>query len=272
MDKSFSEIDYFVSVSFAISKKCYIFAEKSRTDMIKTENERGSVLQSVLFNGQTGIEHFCSMRDCKHPGQGVWMPQQVHGTTIVVVDAYTPMDMDLERQPVDADAVITREKGMWIGVHTADCVPVLLYDPVQEVVAAVHAGWRGTVGHIVLLTLQKMREEMGCRMSDVLGMIGPSISPMAYEVGEDVADAFVKAGRGDCVRRSLWGPNGKLLLPKPHIDLWQSNVMDMMEAGMDLLHIDCTPWCTFGHSNVVFSARKEGIGTGRIVSAISLKR
>ena len=110
--------------------------------MIKIENERGSVLQSVLFNGQTGIEHFCSMRDCKHPGQGVWMPQQVHGTTIVVVDAHTPMDMDLERQPVDADAVITREKGMWIGVHTADCVPVLLYDPVQEVVAAVHAGWR----------------------------------------------------------------------------------------------------------------------------------
>jgi hypothetical protein len=117
-----------------------------------------------------------------------------------------------------------------------------------------------------------MRGEMGCRMPDVLGMIGPSISPMAYEVGEDVADAFVKAGRGDCVRRSLWGPNGKLLLPKPHIDLWQSNVMDMMEAGMDLQHIDCTPWCTFEHSKEVFSARKEGIGTGRIVSAISLKR
>ena len=240
--------------------------------MIKTENERGSVLQSVLLNGQTGIEHFCSMRDCKHPGQGVWMPQQVHGTTIVVVDAHTPMDKELVRQTVEADAVITREKGMWIGVQTADCVPVLLYDPVQGVAAAVHAGWRGTVKHIVGLTLQKMRDEMGCLMQDVYAMVGPSISPEAYEVGEEVADAFRTAGRGDCVLRSLWGPNGKQLLAKPHIDLWQCNVRDLMEMGVDLQHIDCTPWCTFEHYREIFSARREGIGTGRIVSAICLKR
>ena len=200
------------------------------------------------------------------------MPQQVHGTTIVVVDANTPMDMNLERQPVEADAVITREKGMWIGVHTADCVPILLYDPVQMVVAAVHAGWRGTVQHIVRLTLQKMRDEMGCRISDLFAMVGPSISPEAYEVGEDVAEAFVNAGRGDCVLRAIWGPNGKQPLSKPHIDLWQSNVMDMLEAGVDLQHIDCTPWCTYEHYKEIYSARREGIGTGRIVSAISLKR
>ena len=240
--------------------------------MIKSKNERGSVLQSVLFNGQSGIEHFCSMRDCKRAGEGVWMPQQVHGTTIVEVDAHTPMDTDLERQPVEADAVITREKGMWIGVHTADCVPVLLYDPVQEVVAAVHAGWRGTVGHIVCQTLRKMCEDMGCRMSDVLAMVGPSISPEAFEVGEEVAQAFVNAGREDCVQRALWGTDGKRLLAKPHIDLWQSNVMDMLEAGLDLLHIDCTPWCTYEHYQEIYSARREGIGTGRMVSAICLKR
>ena len=240
--------------------------------MIKTENERGAILQSQLLNQQTGIEHFCSMRTCKNPGRGIWMPQQVHGTTIVVVDTNTPMDMNLERQPVEADAVITREKGMWIGVHTADCVPILLYDPVQMVVAAVHAGWRGTVQHIVRLTLQKMRDEMGCRISDLFAMVGPSISPEAYEVGEDVAEAFVNAGRGDCVLRAIWGPNGKQLLSKPHIDLWQSNVMDMLDAGVDLQHIDCTPWCTYEHYKEIYSARREGIGTGRIVSAISLKR
>ncbi|MBR5716118.1 MAG: peptidoglycan editing factor PgeF [Bacteroidales bacterium] len=240
--------------------------------MIKTENERGSILQSQLLNQQTGIEHFCSTRDCKNPGRGIWMPQQVHGTTIVVVDAKTPMDMNLERQPVDADAVITREKGMWIGVHTADCVPILLYDTQQMIVAAVHAGWRGTVQHIVRLTLQKMHDKMGSAMPDVMAMIGPSISPEAYEVGEDVAEAFVSAGRGDCVLRAIWGPNGKQLLSKPHIDLWQSNVMDMIEAGIDLQHIDCTPWCTFEHYKEIYSARREGIGTGRIVSAIRLKR
>lgn len=240
--------------------------------MVKSENERGSVLQSQLLNQQTGIEHFCSMRECKDAGQGVWMPQQVHGTTIVVVDAHTPMDVNLQRQPVEADAVITRENGRWIGVQTADCVPVLLYDPRQAVVAAVHAGWRGTVKHIVGLTLRKMRDVMGCQMQDVYAMVGPSISPEAYEVGEEVADEFVKAGRGDCVLRSLWGPNGKQLLTKPHIDLWQSNVMDMLDAGVDLQHIDCTPWCTYEHYREIYSARREGIETGRIVSAISLKR
>ncbi len=240
--------------------------------MIKNKIDRGRVLQSYLLNQQKGIEHFCSMRDCENPGIGVWMPQQVHGTKIVVVDANTPMDKDLDRQPVDADAVLTREPGMWIGVHTADCVPVLLYDPKQEIVAAVHAGWRGTVKHIVSLTLQKMHEEMGSQMSDVLAMVGPSISPEAYEVGEEVAMEFEKAGRGDCVLRALWGPQGKQSLTKPHIDLWQSNVMDMLEAGMDLQHIDCTPWCTYEHFKEIYSARREGIGTGRIVSAIRLKR
>ncbi len=239
--------------------------------MIKNIIDRGSVLQSHLLNQEVGIEHFCSMKDCANPGQGVWMPQQVHGTTIVEVDATTPMDPSLERQPIDADAVITREKGMWIGVHTADCVPVLLYDPRLGIVAAVHAGWRGTVKHIVSLTLRKMREEMGSQMSDVLAMVGPSISPEAYEVGEEVADEFVKAGRENCVLRDLWGPKGRQPLAKPHIDLWQSNVMDMLDEGIDLLHIDCTPWCTFEHSQEIYSARKEGIGTGRIVSAIRLK-
>ncbi len=240
--------------------------------MIKNKIDRGNVLQSYLFSQQAGIEHFCSMRDCENPGRGIWMPQQVHGTTIVVVDASMPMDMNLERQPVDADAVITREKGMWIGVHTADCVPVLLYDPEQEIVAAVHAGWRGTVKHIVRLTLQKMHHEMGCRMSDVLAMIGPSISPEAYEVGEEVAAEFEKAGRCDCVLRTLWGPRGRQPLSRPHIDLWQSNVMDMLDEGMNLQHIDCTPWCTFEHYQEIYSARREGIGTGRIVSAICLNR
>lgn len=239
--------------------------------MIKSKNDRGSVLQSHLLNQQSGIEHFCSMRDCKDPDHGVWMPQQVHGTTIIEVDTKTPMDVNLDRQPFDADAVITHEKGMWIGVHTADCVPVLLYDPRQGTVAAVHAGWRGTVKHIVSLTLQKMRDEMGSQMSEVLAMVGPSISPEAYEVGEEVAEEFVKAGRGECVLRTLWGPNGRQRLSKPHVDLWQSNVMDLLEAGVDLQHIDCTPWCTYEHYQEIYSARREGIGTGRIVTAIRLK-
>jgi hypothetical protein len=116
-----------------------------------------------------------------------------------------------------------------------------------------------------------MRDEMGSQMSEVLAMVGPSISPEAYEVGEEVAEEFVKAGRGECVLRTLWGPNGRQRLSKPHVDLWQSNVMDLLEAGVDLQHIDCTPWCTYEHYQEIYSARREGIGTGRIVTAIRLK-
>ena len=83
------------SFPFVISGKWSTFAAQISKNMIKSENERGSVLQSQLLNLQTGIEHFCSMRECKNAGQGVWMPQQVHGTTIVVVDAHTPMDVNL---------------------------------------------------------------------------------------------------------------------------------------------------------------------------------
>lgn len=234
--------------------------------MIKNELEgRGQVLQSQLLVQSAGVSHYSSLRESVDPERDVWMPHQVHGTQIVILDEA------MSQGPIpDADAVITRQKGQWIGVRTADCVPVLLCDREAQVVAAVHAGWRGTVQHIVRLTVERMEKELGCRPADMLAMIGPSISPEAFEVGEEVADAFRQAGRGECVLRSLWGPRGQQPLAKPHIDLWQSNVMDLMEAGLELLNIDCTPWCTYEHHDQLFSARRDGIGTGRIVSAIRL--
>jgi len=241
--------------------------------MVKNEIERlGTVLQSQLLSTLPAVEHYCSMRVTTQPEEGVWMPRQVHGVEIVVLDEQTlenSLMTGVERP--EADAVITRLKGQWIGVRTADCVPVLLYDPEQEVVAAIHAGWRGTVNHIVRLSIRKMIDEMGCSPTSIVAMVGPSISPEAFEVGEEVAEAFVQAGRTECVLRNLWGARGLQPLTKPHVDLWQSNVMDLMEMGVELQNIDCTPWCTYQHWEQLFSARREGIGTGRIVSAIRIK-
>lgn len=235
--------------------------------MIKNEIEgRGQVLQSQLLNAQSAITHYSSLRESIDPDREVWMPKQVHGTDIVILD-----DEALCRDIPEADAVISQLKGQWIGVRTADCVPVLLYDSQAQVVAAVHAGWRGTVKHIVRLTIERMIGELHCSAEHIYAMVGSSISPESFEVGEEVAEAFVQAGRGECVLRSLWGPRGLQRFAKPHVDLWQSNVMDMMEAGLELQNIDCTPWCTFEHYQQLFSARREGIGTGRIVSAIQTK-
>lgn len=234
-------------------------------------SEHKPILQSQLLLGVTGIDHYCSMRGFEDAGAGVWMPRQVHGTEIVVVEENTPFDESSALQNVDADAVITQVKGRWIGVRTADCVPVLLYDTETRTIAAVHAGWRGTVKHIVRKTVERMQEMLGVRPENLLAMIGPSISPESFEVGEEVAEAFVEAGRAECVLRQTLSAQGRLVsFAKPHVDLWQSNTMDLLEAGVELDHIDCTPLCTFQNDSVLFSARQQGIETGRIVSAICL--
>lgn len=241
------------------------------------------ILQSQLLNGVTGIVHFCTEREynlCDYVGDDpvrvtgcrkqfadaldlpvsrLWFPRQVHGTEIVVVDAETPC--------TEADAVITTQANLCIGVSTADCVPVLLVmkrpDGVILGVAAVHAGWRGTVRHIVRDAVGRLVEVTHGCAADVVAAIGPSISPEAFEVGEEVAEQFMQAGRGNCVIRHGY--------PKSHIDLWQANVMDLMEAGVDLGNIDCTPVCTFYNDSKLFSARRLGIRSGRIASCIMMK-
>lgn len=219
---------------------------------IKETKLRGTVLQSQLLSELPGIEHFSSTKATHEAEKEVWMPRQVHGTQIVTPQPTMP----------EADAVITSQPGQWIGVRTADCVPVLLYDPQRKVVAAIHAGWRGTVKHIVRLTIEKMIAEFECQPDGMYAMIGPSISPEAFEVGDEVVQAFREADRSECIIAHPYG--------KAHIDLWQSNVMDMMEAGLALDHIDCTPICTYQNTDALYSARREGIDTGRIVTAIRL--
>lgn len=250
------------------------------------------VLQSELFLSCPAITHFCTLRGCDnlleasaydrynmchytgdsdvhvattrqlfadalaiHPHR-LWFPRQVHGTTVVEVNESTPPD-------IESDAVITTLPGLCIGVSTADCVPVLLYDPQNQVIAAVHAGWRGTVAHIVEKTIQVMSAVHGTNPSHIHAMIGPSISPEAFEVGEEVAEAFDGCGRSACICREGY--------PKPHIDLWKANVMDLLQVGVNRDCIDCTPLCTHECHEKLFSARRLGIRSGRIASCIMIK-
>lgn len=185
----------------------------------------------------------------------LWFPRQVHGTTVVRVDGSTP-------QGVEADAVITNEKGLCIGVSTADCVPLLIADRKGRGIAAIHAGWRGTVEHIAGRAVEALIDLTGGTADELVAMIGPSISPEAFEVGEEVAEAFRAAGRTDCV---LGGYR------KPHVDLRQANVMDLLDAGLDLLHVDCTPACSWSSPQHLFSARRLGIQSGRTASCIMMQ-
>ena len=156
---------------------------------------------------------------------------------------------------------------MYLCVSTADCVPVLLYDAAREVVAAVHAGWRGTVGKIASHTLQAMREKYGTQAADVHAIIGPCISLDAFEVGIEVYDAFAQVGF-DMEQVACWHPEKE----KYHIDLPAANRLQLLAEGVMPGNIHDSAICTYAEHHDFFSARRLGIRSGRVLNGIVLKK
>lgn len=201
----------------------------------------------------------------------VVQPHQVHGWVIrEVTDPFTKRE-ELE----GVDALVTDVPGVAISVRTADCIPVLLYDPVRRAVAAVHAGWRGTVQHISRKTIVRMGELYGTEASDLLAVIGPGIGPDSFQVGQEVADEFRNAGFPmdevllDCGPKNPTADNpmnGGL-----HIDLWQANRWLLEQSGVRPENIQVAGICTYRNNDRFFSARREGIRCGRIINCIRLK-
>lgn len=183
------------------------------------------------------------------------IPRQTHTTNVrVITDVPTQEDLQ------DVDAVVTHLKDVCLCVSTADCVPVLIYDKVREVIAAVHAGWRGTVGRIVEKTLELMKSQYGTDGKDVIACIGPSISLESFEVGDEVYTAFEEAGFDmSCIARRY---------KKWHLDLWEANRLQLLAHGVLSEHIEVVGICTYQQHDDFFSARRLGIRSGRILSGI----
>lgn len=199
------------------------------------------------------------------------MPHQTHSARVAVVGEQT-MELtpaDRRAQLDGTDALITNVKGVCIGVSTADCVPILLYDAERGACAAVHAGWRGTVKRIPALTIEAMHEAFGTRAEAVQAIIGPSISQQAFEVGDEVVEAFREADfdTSALVRRMAMHPGGEV---KAHIDLWAANAMLLEAAGVQMEHIRVSGICTYAHHDTFFSARRLGIRSGRIFTGIMM--
>ncbi len=161
------------------------------------------------------------------------------------------------------DAVFTRERGICIGVSTADCVPILICDQEANVVAAVHAGWRGTVKRIVEKTVVQLCENAGVGPEHLRAVIGPSISLDAFEVGDEVYEAFAEDFSMESISRKIGG--------KWHIDLWAANYESLLSSGLKLENIRVAGICTHTNHCDFFSARRLGINSGRIFSGIMLK-
>ena len=197
-----------------------------------------------------------------------------------------------EKAPLEApqgDAALCRRTGLLLGIETADCVPILLADPRERVVGAVHAGWRGTLARIVAKTIGRMRLEFGTLPEDVIAALGPAIGLCCYEVGPEVAQAF----SAQFSRAAEWfaGPFERLatgeepnplpwltMMPPGHepppervrLDLRAANRWQLMEAGLKAQNIAVSALCTGCRSDLFFSYRKEGAGTGRMMSVIGI--
>ena len=190
-------------------------------------------------------------------------PKQTHTPTVKVItgDFFAIGENDQKQFLGETDALITNLKGFCIAVKTADCVPVLLYDPKRKVVAAIHAGWRGTAQNIVFKAIQKMIKEFGSDPADLMAGIGPSISPDVYEVGKEVYSQFDPEFYLDTIPIR---PDKRLL------DLWKANRHQLITGGIPVGQIETAQLCTWSDSDRFFSARRDGSKTGRMATGIML--
>ena len=193
------------------------------------------------------------------------MPHQVHQSKIACVDeALLKLTEEECCQQLDGyDALMTNIADICIGVSTADCIPILLYDPVHHAVCAVHAGWRGTVARIVEASVSAMREAFASNPADLRAQIGPGISLESFEVGDEVYDAFRAAG--------FDMPTISRRDKKWHINLPECNRQQLIASGICEDAIRQSGICTYQHSDRYFSARRLGVCSGRIFSGIMLR-
>ena len=194
------------------------------------------------------------------------MPHQTHQTRVATIDEDFLSLSTVERQAAleGIDALTTNVSQVCIGVSTADCIPLLLYDPEHQAVGAVHAGWRGTVSRIAQRAVSAMCATYGSHPDQLRAVIGPGISLDSFEVGQEVYDAFQAAGFAMAAiseRREKW-----------HIDLPACNRQQLIDSGLRAEHIELSGICTYSQHADYFSARRLGISSGRIFNGIMLRQ
>ncbi len=186
-------------------------------------------------------------------------PVQTHSSHVKIVTSTTRPE-DLE----DTDAIITAEKGILVSVMSADCVPILLYDTEKKAVAAIHAGWRGTMAWIVKKTIQKMEANYNSDTGNFIACIGPSISEEVYQVGEEVITAVEK------VYGTKMGIISREENGKGFCNLWEANRIQLIKCGVKAENIEVAGLCTFKNSDTFYSYRKDGAKAGRFAAGIMI--
>lgn len=189
------------------------------------------------------------------PMHQLLLVKQVHGSDILVVDK---KNHDVSHfQDVEADAIISDQPGLMLGVTVADCYPVLVFDPLKKVAGVIHAGWRGAANGIIGKTIEAMEREFGCDAADLKVSVGPGIGADHYVVGKEVRDAF-REGSGNWAKISEEVEFGEW-----KVDLQQSCELQLLAAGVVRKNLELANACTWSQRELFFSHRRDEGMTGR---------
>ncbi|MBW2699192.1 MAG: peptidoglycan editing factor PgeF [Deltaproteobacteria bacterium] len=201
----------------------------------------------------------------KRPWSEVVGINQVHGDELLVVDGspeHLPPSRTLApEEDRRFDGSITNRQDILLAVRTADCLPLLLYAPDKGVVAAVHAGWRGSLSGIAAKAVAAMKREYGCSPGHMLACLGPCIGPQNFEVGEDVFAAFADRFGGEVALEDSRGL---------YVDLIRANQQHLVDAGLLAEHVESLNLCTHHLAAQFFSHRRDKGKTGRQMAFIGL--
>jgi len=220
--------------------------------------------------------------------------RQTHTGLVRIIEAGdSPLETPEGKAVLRGDAVMTDVAGLLLGVQVADCVPVLIADPKRKAVAAFHAGWRGTLKRIVERGVGRMRLRYGSRPEDLIAVIGPSIGPCCYSVGEEVkhefesqfaywSELFSDVFDSDPVKEkypllflTARAPGHSNIGPQIHLDLWEANRRQLLDAGLKAKKVGVIGECTActrvkGGALKYFSHRGEHGFAGRMIAAVGV--
>jgi len=236
---------------------------KTPCESLNLATHIGDSLQDVLENRSIVADHLGVSPD------RITCGNQVHGLNAVRIteDLIGAGSMSSDTAIPDCDAIYTDIPNVPLFLFTADCVPVGIYDPVHHVVATVHAGWRGAIGHLPVITIEAMKRDFGTRFEDCYVYLGPSIGPKSFEVNQELADTFTDEWKkitdttSDELVRYIVREGA--LQATPHVDLWRFIEEDLLQRGVPKAQICISGTDSMTDENC-FSYRREHGKTGRM--------